>query len=392
MLAVLASATCAYAQAPLGFERVVQAPPEAAIEFVHIEREQGGLRLGVFTHRRQLVSWDPVQGSTGDALLQLGSREWFFRSADARRLGIRAFQSRTPQPGDPPGTTLETSLVLPKGPAQVSASILLGPQTVRVSDDATTLLIAPVRGDGPVPVRVAILRLDNASPRAYASVGGYDVRRPGRVQMSRSGEVIAQQDGAQVRLLDGLGQELASMSAGIGFHLAPRGNVLAVRHPDRVEIRRLRGGVPDPASLPASVSVSSPPLGVAFAGGHALVRSRDELVLLEWSSGTEVWRRTSPGGTYVSADLRPIDGARPWAAAGRLRVGSPPHRSGGAFVPGRARAFVEVLDESGQLAFRVHEFPVRRWTHEEPRVRLVDDARRVLVRTGDVVLLSEVMP
>jgi hypothetical protein len=390
LLAALSLAACVRAQAPLTYVTIATAPPDDPIEFVHVEREQGELSLGVYARRRELVTWIAGQGPSADPPLVLASGEWFFRSQDGRRLGIRAFRNRSAAPGDPPDADRETRLRFPKGADAPSLPPVLGPRVARISDDASTLLLTPLRGESERPSTVTILRRSGPPPGAFSEAGSYTVARPGAVQMSRSGDVIAHLDGTEIRLLDGAGVERARIPAGAGFDLGPSGAVLAVRDATEVRILRLDEARPVPGGLQL-VPLADRALGVELAGPFALVRGRTELVLVRWPTQHEVWRQTAEAGTYTSADLRAA-GGEPRVVAGRLVVQTPAHRATGTMVWGRAEACVDVLRGDGELAFETHRFPTARWTYQEPRVRLVGRGSRVLVRTGDTALLSEVMP
>jgi hypothetical protein len=368
------------------YETVLTTSPDEPVDFIHIVEDQPGhVVLDVYHGGpTKKATWESRQGAVVTPV-QLASGEDFVLSPDWRLLAKRAY---VPNPGQPQSTA--TVLTFIKGPPEADdPPAVPGARLVQISGDGSLLLFTQHATEQSGPAQVEVRGLGAGDD--YVPSGSYRTDVHGTVQASNGGRVVVQDDAGRLRVFTGSGEErqLAETSAGMGFRLSDDGSVLAVREPDGVLFQPIdANGNPLPGPG-ARVNLANPPLEVALAGRWALIRTRKSVLLVNWHvSQTPVWEKpVADGSVMASVDLLADPSGDVLAAVGWLEVLQPAQRSGGQFSWGSALAHVAVFSRTGDTVSE-HSFRTFRWTYDAPRVRILERSRRMVVRTGDVVLIS----
>lgn len=394
----LASRAAAAPQTP-EFHEIWRATPDAWIDFVHVETEQPELVVGIYSKRGQLTTWHERSGHLARTI-QLESDQRFVLSVDRRLLAIVGYPFDCLKPDIVHGRTLLTELIFPKGlpPPPPAPPLPIPPRPpppppwtyqVHLSDSAELLVYTQAGLEDHMAAQVLVFGLD-ASGSRFVRVGSYLNQGQGEVQTTRVGRLIAQAEGPLVRILDARGTVRDSVPGGGGFSLAPSGKHLAVLGRRTVQVHEL--DATGRVAATRRIGVDSRPLDVVFAGGAALVRSRDHLTLLDLAAGSITWKVEATVGTYASAHVAALSTGELLIAAARREVEQAPARLDGAHVAGRARAHVDVLSQAGQPMLPTFTFSTVRWTRHAPQVLVLPEARRVLLHTGDVAYVSDPLP
>jgi len=176
--------------------------------------------------------------------------------------------------------------------------------------------------------------------------------------------------------------------------LADSGLMLAVRNEQGVDYLPLNeAGVLQTDERRSVEHLPGPPLEVAFADRWSLIRTRHSVHLIG-PDGVERWRRAFPDELVGSVDLHRFtkEGSsegRLVAAIGRLNISHQPGRRGGQTDWGTAQGTVDVVDQEGRPLLDAHTFHTLRWNHDSPRVRILERSQRIVVLSGDLVLVSK---
>jgi hypothetical protein len=379
---------------PLPFESVLATDPEDPIEIVEVL--EGGpqvVRLKVYHGRpKKEVRWDSDQGQAHESPVQLGPGEDLLVSQDGRVIGVRALLPRDEAPKEQLLSALQTHLRFSKdleGGEVAALESLDGARGVHASRGARTLLLAQALSEHG---GAAIVEIYGRADGKLELKTSYTTERHGRVRLSDDGRLIVQEDGAQLKLRNSAGEELGEVPAGTGFELQGRREVLAVLEPGGVRFVPLDDQTGAPRATGQRVPLEHPPLGVAVAGGYALVFTTRTLHWIDWRAGKEQWTKNAQSGRYASVDAQAGPSGQALLAVGRIDVKRPAGRRGGTFRWGEAEAVVEVLDAQGEPLCGSHRFETARWSHNAPHVRILGPSRRILVRSGDSVQVSAAVP
>jgi hypothetical protein len=211
------------------------------------------------------------------------------------------------------------------------------------------------------------------------------------MQISRDGRLVVYEEADKLKLRDGDGVPLGEVPAGVGFWLGRNREVLAVRSAEGLRFVPLDPERGAPLDEIPPIDFKEPALGVVVAGPYALAFTPTRLFWIEWKTRSPIWEQRAPAGRYTSVDAFIGPQGHVLLAVGRLDVQRPAGLHEGRFQWGEATAIVEVLNGDGQLVAST-SFKTARWKHDAPYVRVLPQSRRVLVRTGDSVLLSAPPP
>ncbi len=365
--------------------------PDQPVEFLHVKQEDADrvvLEMYASDPLKKSV-WDSQIGTTTASPAQLGPRQDYVLSSDWRRLGIRDLIP--PASGQPSGATDATQFTFLTGPPGAqNPPPVRGGREVALSDDGSVLLFTERAREFDGPANVEEFHLDPLN--IYASSGTYQTDSHGSAEMSRKGDVIVQLDHGTLQILTPNAELRGSTRAGIGYSLAKNGRVLAVREPHSVRFLQLdAGGAPVPGGEQV-FAVPAPPIDVVIAERWAVITTRTTVQFVEWPTGTEIWRRNVTEGVVASADLYLGPSGKFLIPIGRLKAQKAADRGNGSVQWGAGQGFVDLVDAQNREVLPTHVFRTQRWTFDSPRVRILERCRRVVVRSGDAVLISETLP
>jgi hypothetical protein len=400
---VLAASPLGIADGEQSFDEILRTSGQSPIGFVQVNQDQPHqVQLDIYyDNLTKKLPWSNQSGKGTVAPLQLGPREAFVQSSDWRTLGKRILVPFDPSAGMLPGAIQETRFEFIKGPPGVQPlAPVPGARQVEIAEDGMLLLFIQREREQDGPARTDIFRFDPQNQGAFLPSGSYDTTLQGTVQASRSKGVIAQIDGDRVEILSNLGEARDSTPSGIGVRLGREGRVLAVCQADGVSFQPLD---PDGKIQLEQVQrfgpLQGPVLDVVIAGRYALVQTSTVVYLVEWPTHSELWRQEYTRGKVTSVDLDvqfkagDADVRSFVVAIGRLDISRMPGRSNGQHIWGAALGSVDVFlmgrhQEEDARLITTSSFRTERWTHEEPRARILERSHRVLVRSSDVVLTS----
>ena len=371
---------------PSNYVEVLRTSPAEPIDLVHV-KQLGAASLALeiyYSSSSKKEAWNTQQGSVPTTPTPLGPREDFVLSRDWMYLGVRSLV--------PSAAGIQTSFKFLTAPPGIQPpSAVRGAREILLSADAGQFLFIERQGESDGPATATGFRLDPQNQGFYQESGSYQTTDQGVVQLSQDGRLLAQADGGKLLILTSTGESRGTTSTGIGFTLAREGHVLAVREPNLVRFLPLEAdGTPIPTQE-QQMSVPGTPLDVEIDKDWAVILTRGSVHLVEWRTGTQLWQRTITQGVAACADLV-VGPPKILVAIGRLQQQKAQKRNGATPQWGTALGHVDLVDANGQDAFPSHSFRTERWSFDEPRVRILTEALRVVVRTDDLVLVSKELP
>ncbi len=396
----LPSRACAFALALVAFSapepqvqeltlgKVCTTDPEDLIDFVEVVQDGQRVSLSVYHERRKKrIDWS-TDGRLVDESSGLQEGDELLVSEDGRALGFRRISTALTSVKE----FLHTHLHFfdDKENQLPDLENLPGVRDVRISAGADTVVCAQRSGEHQGPASVEI----------YAHVGNEFVRQGsyrtalhGRTRMSRDGRLIAQEDLSELKLFDRQGSLKRHFRAGSGFALERyerdpdhTADVLFVLDPSGVRFIPADAAEPEEPQL---VPLPGPGLGVSVQkAGAAVIFTANTVHRIDLGSAREITLQKTDKGQYSSIATGTDTRGRSITVVGRLEVLTPARRRDGQFKWGTATAYVDILDDAGKVVL-TKSFGATRWLHDSPRVQFLEQSKRILVHTGDTVLLSD---
>ncbi len=373
------------------FQTVWHAESAPWIDVVLVAQQAPQLELLIYSRKGSLAHWSPDGGGQPETSLQLDANEALVVSPWHEILARLRFQFDCLSPIQP-GLTHSTDLDFVHPPFPIPKPPPIGgPRDLYVSGDGHVLVAVRAGPSAGHPDDVQVLELG-------AGAGSWQTRNlavlsapaSGEFQLSRDGHRIAHWNDGAVQLFDQQGERIGDPHpAPNGFRLAADGKSLAVFEDEGIRLVAL--DPPTSQGTAPLIGSTSPAVDVQFAGDFALVVTRDQARLVNRFSGAPVRPDPDLGpGVNQSAGLALIDG-QPIAAVGRLEVLQRAARVQGVHVDGIAQARVLIFGSNAQ-APHSHAFVTTQWAIGFPRVQVLETARRVLVETRDLALISSPLP
>jgi hypothetical protein len=370
------------------FQTVWHAESAPWIDVVQVAQQAPQLELLIYSRKGSLAHWSPDGGGQPDTSLQLDVNEALVVSPWHEILARLRFQFECLAPIQP-GLTHSTDLDFVHPPFPIPKPPPIGgPRDLYLSGDGHVLVA--VRAGRPAGHLDDVQVLELGAGAGTWQMRNLAVPASGEFQLSRDGHRIAHGDDGQVRIFDQQGEPVGvAFPAPRGFRLAADGKSIALFEDEGIRLVAL--DPPTSQGTAPLIGSTSPAVDVQFAGDFALVVTRDQARLVNRISGAPVRPDPDLGpGVNQSAGLAMING-QPIAAVGRLEVLQRAARVQGVHVDGIAQARVLIFGSNAQ-APHSHAFVTTQWAIGFPRVHVLETARRVLVETRDLALISSPLP
>lgn len=374
-------------------EVIHRASADEPIAFVHIVSESPSLVLGAYGSRELYGVWP--RGTSFVPPNPLLPEEIYVIDEWKHVLAKRQIGYPCLDASQASGLAQFTQLhfarpILPDlpPPPQPNPPPVDGANMVHISADAALIVLVRLQHDQDQDTTVHVYRRSSPSAKSYEWAGTYLNHGQGEVRTSLGGNLIAQREGRDLRLLAPDGTLRARVPLEGAFDLAPEGGWLGRTTSQGAIFTALdANGVPTGAQV--SLPTATVPFEIkAFPGGLAIVLERTTATLFDVNGSSVVWSRSTTVGIYVSADLDEIEPGRRAIGLGRRELLRAPMRRNGAFEPGRALAYVDAVDVDSDATLFTTSFEMTTWDYGVPRVSFAGGPARVLVTTPEVAWVS----
>lgn len=398
------AALVALVQAP-DFQLVHNASESEPILFVHVDSQGPQLEVGVYSRTRRLAVWQDGTVSPGpSARLDPGQHYVYSQRRDIIGVvelvypclagtGISriAEWTRLRLPGGLPQLVPPGLPPLPPQPGPGPVLEVAGASTIDLGPAGRLAVALEAKLHPDQPGRARLFRRLEASSSEFTATGEFPFESRGELQASADGSLLTHQEGRTVRVIDFRGTERARIEFGGRVFLSEDARWIALVSERRVEFRRL-DAEGQPSGTAAVFSATGTPTNVQFLGDRALILDGSRAPLVDAGTGQALWSRQISEGGYCSSDLLEPSPGRLLIALGSLDVLSPPRRDKGKHAPGAAVAVSEVFELATDESLARSTSTIRRWTYDQPRVRIAGAPARLITLTADEVRITAPLP
>lgn len=398
------AALVALIQSP-DFQPVHTASESEPIAFVHVDQQGPDLQVGVYSWKGRLAIWRNGE-VTPDRALRLDPGQRFLYSQRRDVLGVLelvypclagsgisrlAEWSRLRMPEGLPRAVPSGGPPFPPEPGPDPVLEVAGASTIELGPSARLAVALEAKLHADQPGRARLFRRLEAGSSVFTPTGEFDFAERGELQASADGSLITHREGRVVRVLDFRGTERARIEVDGRSFLAEDARWIALTSPGKVEFRSLDAeGHPNEDA--ASFTGTDDPTRVQFLGDRALVLDGSRATLVDALTGQALWSRQTQEGGFTSCDLLEPSPGRLLIALGSLDVLSPPRRELGKHLPGAAIAVSEVFELATDESLTRSSSTLRRWTHDQPWLRLAGAPARLVLMTAEDVRISPPLP